>query len=111
VSEGSKERYFGVAIVDPTVEPFQVGRRCLLVYAYVEPASSALKEFLIASDPERHFRPPYVGHRGWLGVYLDVPVDWEDVAGWWPTLIVLSLRDNWWRGSKLSCPHRGLHWT
>ena len=25
---------------------------------------------LIASDPERYFRPPYVGHRGWLGVQL-----------------------------------------
>jgi predicted DNA-binding protein (MmcQ/YjbR family) len=21
-----------------------------------------------------------VGHRGWLGVYLDVPVDWDEVA-------------------------------
>ena len=21
--------------------------------------------------------PPYVGHRGWIGVYLDVAVDWE----------------------------------
>ena len=22
------------------------------------------------TDPERFFRPPYVGHRGWLGVQL-----------------------------------------
>ncbi|HEX5417832.1 MAG TPA: hypothetical protein VFZ25_19415 [Chloroflexota bacterium] len=22
----------------------------------------------------------YVGHRGWLGVYLDVPVDWDEIA-------------------------------
>ena len=35
---------------------------------------------LVASAPERFFRPPYVGHRGWLGVYLDVPQDWEEVA-------------------------------
>jgi predicted DNA-binding protein (MmcQ/YjbR family) len=21
-----------------------------------------------------------VGHRGWLGVYLDVPVDWDVIA-------------------------------
>lgn len=34
----------------------------------------------VASDPERFFVPPYVGHRGWLGVYLDVPVDWDEVA-------------------------------
>jgi hypothetical protein len=35
---------------------------------------------LVASDPERFFVPPYVGHRGWLGVYLDVPVDWGQIA-------------------------------
>ena len=34
----------------------------------------------VAADPERFFRPPYVGHRGWVGVYLDVPVDWEEAA-------------------------------
>jgi len=22
-----------------------------------------------------------VGHRGWLGVYLDVDLDWEEIAG------------------------------
>ena len=31
-------------------------------------------------DGRRYFRPPYVGHRGWLGVYLDVPVDWDEIA-------------------------------
>jgi len=31
---------------------------------------------LVGSDPGRFFVPPYVGHRGWLGVRLDVPVDW-----------------------------------
>lgn len=36
---------------------------------------------LVSSDPEHYFRPPYVGPRGWVGVYLDVPVDWEEVAG------------------------------
>lgn len=36
------------------------------------------QETLVDSDPEHFFRPPYVGHRGWLGVYLDVPgVDWD----------------------------------
>jgi hypothetical protein len=35
---------------------------------------------LVALHPERFFRPPYVGHRGWLGVYLDVPVDWDEIA-------------------------------
>ena len=34
----------------------------------------------IALDPERFFRPPYVGGRGWIGVYLDVEQDWDDIA-------------------------------
>jgi predicted DNA-binding protein (MmcQ/YjbR family) len=38
------------------------------------------QESLIASDAARFFRPPYVGHRGWLGVYLDIEVDWEHIA-------------------------------
>ena len=36
---------------------------------------------LIASDPDRFFRPPYVGGRGWVGVRLDAdPVDWAEIA-------------------------------
>lgn len=35
---------------------------------------------LIASNPERFFRPPYVGGRGWLGVRMDGTVDWDEVA-------------------------------
>ena len=26
-------------------------------------------------------RPPYVGHRGWLGLRLDRALDWDEVAG------------------------------
>jgi len=36
---------------------------------------------LVAEDGRRYFIPPYVGHRGWLGAYLDVPdVDWDEIA-------------------------------
>ena len=35
---------------------------------------------LAGAHPDRFFRPPYVGHRGWLGVWLDVPVDWDEIA-------------------------------
>ena len=38
------------------------------------------QQALVATDPERFFVPPYVGHRGWLGIRLDVPVDWSEVA-------------------------------
>jgi hypothetical protein len=39
------------------------------------------QELLVQADPERFFRPPYVGHRGWLGMMLHGPVDWDEVAG------------------------------
>ena len=42
-------------------------------------APEGAQEMLVELDPERYFRPPYVGHRGWLGVYLDVPVDWDEI--------------------------------
>ena len=32
------------------------------------------------SAPQRYFRPPYVGHRGWIGVRLDGPVDWTEIT-------------------------------
>ncbi|TQL78853.1 hypothetical protein FB566_4448 [Stackebrandtia endophytica] len=36
---------------------------------------------LVEEDDQRYFIPPYVGHRGWLGVRLDVPdVDWDEIA-------------------------------
>ena len=43
-------------------------------------APSGVQEATIAADPTRYFRPPYVGHRGWLGVYLDVEVDWDQIT-------------------------------
>jgi hypothetical protein len=43
-------------------------------------APEGAQEMLVGTDPEKFFRPPYVGHRGWLGVYLDVPVDWDQIA-------------------------------
>ena len=35
---------------------------------------------LISEDPDRFFRPPYVGHRGWLGVHVDTEPDWPEIA-------------------------------
>ena len=39
------------------------------------------QELLVSADPERFFRPPYVGHRGWLGVRLDRGIDWDELEG------------------------------
>jgi hypothetical protein len=43
-------------------------------------APHGAQQELIATDPDRFFRPPYVGGRGWLGVFLDGDVDWNEVA-------------------------------
>ena len=43
-------------------------------------APSGAQESLIAAAPDKFFRPPYVGSRGWLGVRLDGRVDWDGVA-------------------------------
>src|SRR5258708_31220840 len=39
-------------------------------------ATPGLREMLLGSEPERYFVPPYVGSRGWIGVWLDVELDW-----------------------------------
>ena len=43
-------------------------------------AEPGVQEALVADDPERFFRPPYVGHRGWIGVRLDGEIDWDRMA-------------------------------
>ncbi len=36
---------------------------------------------LIASDPERFYRPAYLGANGWVGLRLDMDeIDWDEVA-------------------------------
>lgn len=43
-------------------------------------APSGVQDGLVRSDPERFFVPPYVGYRGWLGVWLDIPIDWAEIG-------------------------------
>ncbi len=43
-------------------------------------AAPLAQDILVGADPERFFVPPYVGYRGWIGLRLDVKVDWDDVA-------------------------------
>ncbi|HEX6904439.1 MAG TPA: MmcQ/YjbR family DNA-binding protein [Thermoanaerobaculia bacterium] len=51
------------------------------VLAFWCAAPDGAQEALVSADPERFFRPPYVGHRGWLGVRLDVtPIDWDQIS-------------------------------
>jgi len=39
-----------------------------------------VQELLVGAEPGRFFRPPYVGHAGWVGAWLDVEIDWEELA-------------------------------
>jgi hypothetical protein len=43
-------------------------------------APAGMQESLLARGDDRFFRPPYVGSRGWIGVRLDLRLDWNDVA-------------------------------
>jgi hypothetical protein len=45
------------------------------------PQPLGAQEALIDADPERFFRPPYVGVSGWVGVVLDTQPDWGVVEG------------------------------
>ena len=38
------------------------------------------QQVLIANDPKRFWRPPYLGHKGWVAIALDTKPDWALVA-------------------------------
>lgn len=42
-------------------------------------APEGAQEDLIAADPERFYRPKYLGPSGWVGVRLDGKVDWKEI--------------------------------
>jgi len=44
-------------------------------------APPGLQASLVDEEPVRFFVPPYVGHRGWVGVRLDIDPDWDELAG------------------------------
>ena len=47
------------------------------VWIKATPMNQAL---VIADDPQRYFKPPYVGPGGWIGVWLDKRPPWTAVA-------------------------------
>ena len=61
------------------------------VWCKAAPGNQAI---MVAAAPDRFFVPPYVGPSGWVGVWLDQSVDWDDVAD--------LLRDSW----RLTAPKR-----
>jgi hypothetical protein len=43
-------------------------------------APEGIQEGLVEADSERFFVPPYVGHHGWVGVFIDDAPDWGEIA-------------------------------
>jgi hypothetical protein len=43
-------------------------------------APSGAQDDMVTSEPDRFFRPPYVGGRGWIGVRLDGAIDCGELA-------------------------------
>ena len=43
-------------------------------------APPGAQDSLVRKNAQQFFVPPYVGGRGWIGVRLDVDVDWDQVA-------------------------------
>jgi hypothetical protein len=44
-------------------------------------APAGAQEEMVRSESDRFFRPPYVGHRGWIGYRFDRgTIDWDEVA-------------------------------
>jgi hypothetical protein len=44
-------------------------------------APEGMQRALVQGAAEHYFVPPYVGHRGWIGVRLDRDLAWEEIAG------------------------------
>lgn len=45
-------------------------------------APAGAQPILVEAHPDTFFVPPYVGHRGWVGVRVDLPgVDWDELRG------------------------------
>jgi len=46
------------------------------VWCKAPPGSQSV---LVHADPDRFFAPPYVGPKGWVGMWLDKRPDWSEV--------------------------------
>lgn len=63
---------------------FKVGGRTFAVLEYYQERLcldvhvGAEKQEELLRDP-RFFRPPYVGDRGWVGLHVDVPFEWDEI--------------------------------
>ena len=52
-------------------------------------AGPGVQDEVVNQEPDRFYVPPYVGHRGWLGVRLDIDVDWDEIR----EIVIASYRN------------------
>jgi predicted DNA-binding protein (MmcQ/YjbR family) len=77
VSHGELTWFAGKGKVFAMLDSHHHGAAHLSVWL---PQPVGAQEGLIEADPERFFRPPYVGPSGWVGVVLDTKPNWDMVA-------------------------------
>ena len=77
VSHGEPTWFAGKGKVFAMLDNHHHGAAHLAVWL---PQPLGVQETLIDAEPERFFRPPYVGPSGWVGVILDTRPDWRLVA-------------------------------
>jgi len=76
ISHGAPTWFAGKGKVFAMLDQYHHGAAHLAVWL---PQPLGMQESLIDADPERFFRPPYVGPSGWVGMVLDTDPDWQMV--------------------------------
>ncbi len=64
-------------VLDKIFAMVKAGDGRLSVWCKAPPGSQAV---LVGADPDLFFVPPYVGHKGWVGMRLDRSPEWREVA-------------------------------
>ena len=62
--------------------PVQVGGQSpqLVAVRYLHLTREIAGGELVEAAPERFYVPPYVGPKGWIGIYLGDETDWDELA-------------------------------
>ena len=77
LSHGEPTWFAGAGKVFATLDDHHHGAEHLSVWL---PLPLGAQEALVAGDPDRFFRPPYVGGKGWVAVVLDRAPEWGLIA-------------------------------
>jgi hypothetical protein len=77
ISHGSPSWFAGKGKCFASLDDHHHGAPHLAVWL---PLPEGMQALLLAEAPDWFFRPPYVGHKGWVGMRLDVDPDPKQVA-------------------------------